>query len=145
MIDRKVKKILEKISLRYKVALFIGLMSALLSSFIFLKKDLYASNIIDFFGGVVLILHLIYCGGFELSRGILPKSLCGSYTKITIILLTIFLLTFIMGIIFGYLLELIIKLIPYLKNEKIRRNFIFILLSIVVISIILSLVLSQNS
>lgn len=75
MINRKVKKIWEKISLRYKVALFIGLISIILSSLIFLKKDLYLSNIINFFGGIVLILHLIYCGGFELSRGILPKSL----------------------------------------------------------------------
>ena len=144
MIRTKLKQLWANLQLRYKVALFIGILSVILSSLFFIKPNLSSSAIVYSFAGVILIIHLIYCGGFELSRGILPKSLCNDYIKIILILLTIFVLTFIIGIIMGYLIELIVKLVPYLKNKKIRRNFLFLLVSLLVIFVILGIILSQN-
>ena len=135
----KAKIAWRKLHLRFKVALIIALLCSMSTWLLFvLKKDMFS-----LLTPLILFSLIFYCG-FE-GSGALPDTICDNeFLTITIVVLTIFLMTFIIGIFIGFIFEKIVKFIPYLKNEKIRRNFIFIIVSLFIISIILTLIL-QNS
>lgn len=129
-----------KLKLRYKIAFVIGIISTILSLYFFIKKD----SIFGLLIWLILVIALIYCGGFELSRGILPEVLCDNYFEIALILITIFSITFIFGIVVGLIFEVIFRLIPYLRNPNIKRNFIFVVVSLIIMALILIFILKLN-
>src|SRR3989338_6705857 len=113
-----------KTKVRYKVALFIALLCSLWTLVFFIYKGVIFNPLVP----IIFFSLILYCG-FE-NSGILPETICDNLSlTILIVTMTIFLISFGIGIIIGFLYEKVLSLVPYLKNKMIRRNVIFVVVS----------------